>query len=59
LKLLRKKADAIVVTRSCHEQLMTLKPNVPVIMVIFEIDQQSVDFLRAKIEERVSEPTSK
>jgi GntR family transcriptional regulator len=52
LKSLLKKADAIVVTRSCHERLMTLKPNIPVIMVIFEIDQQSVDFLRTKIGEQ-------
>ncbi len=51
LKTLLKKADAIVVTRSCHERLMALQPKAPVIMVTFTIDQQSIDFLRARIEE--------
>ncbi|MEP7198314.1 MAG: GntR family transcriptional regulator [Chloroflexota bacterium] len=55
LKLLLKKADAIVVTRSCHDQLMALQPKMPVIMVTFTIDPQSVEFLRARIGEQQSD----
>jgi DNA-binding transcriptional regulator YhcF (GntR family) len=55
LKQLLKQADALVVTRSCHEQLMAYKPKRPVIMVVFALEQQSVDFLRTKIEEQLSE----
>lgn len=51
VQTLLQKADAIVVTRSCHDQLMALQPHVPVIMVVFTIDQQSIEFLRARIEE--------
>lgn len=49
LKMLLSKADAIVVTRSCHGQLTALQPPMPVIMVAFTIDQQSVDFLRERV----------
>jgi DNA-binding transcriptional regulator YhcF (GntR family) len=49
LRMLLTKADAIVVTRSCHGQLMTMQPKMPVIMVAFTIDQQSVDFLRERV----------
>ena len=52
LQTLLSKADAIVVTRSAHERLMGLRPKQPVIMVVFTIDQQSIDFLRTQIEER-------
>ena len=49
LRMVLSKADAIVVTRSCHAQLVGLQPKMPVIMVAFTIDQQSVDFLRERV----------
>jgi GntR family transcriptional regulator len=43
------KADAIVVTGSCHERLIELQPQVPVISVSFTIEQQSIDFVRNRV----------
>lgn len=43
--------DALVVTRSCRERLLALNPVLPVITVVFTIDQQSIDFLRRRLEE--------
>jgi GntR family transcriptional regulator len=43
------KADAIVVTGSCHERLIELQPQVPVISVSFTIEQQSIDFVRSRV----------
>ncbi len=43
--------DALVVTRSCRERLLTLNPVLPMITVVFTIDQQSIDFLRQRLEE--------
>jgi DNA-binding transcriptional regulator YhcF (GntR family) len=43
------KADAIIVTRSCHDRLMHLQPQVPVIPVSFTIEQQSIDFVRSRV----------
>lgn len=43
--------DALVVTRSCRERLLALNPVFPVITVVFTIDQQSIDFLRRRLEE--------
>lgn len=43
------KADAIIVTRSCHDRLMSLQPQVPVIPVSFTIEQQSIDFVRSRV----------
>ncbi len=51
---LLQKADAVVVTRSCYEHLMQLQPQASTIMVTFTIDQQSIDFLRARIQEQES-----
>lgn len=51
LQTLLTKADAIVVTRSCHERLPQSAPQVPVITVVFTVDQQSIDFLRGRIRE--------
>ncbi|MSP11641.1 MAG: GntR family transcriptional regulator [Chloroflexi bacterium] len=45
------KVDVLVVTRSCHERLMDFHPQVPVITVSFTIEQQSIDFLRSRIQE--------
>jgi DNA-binding transcriptional regulator YhcF (GntR family) len=45
------RADAIVVTRSCHERLVALGIIQPVVTVVFTIDQQSIDFLRRRVEE--------
>lgn len=44
-------ADAIVVTRSCHERLLALDLIQPVVTVVFTIDQQSIDFLRRRVQE--------
>jgi DNA-binding transcriptional regulator YhcF (GntR family) len=43
------KADAIIVTGSCYERLIDLKPQVPVISVSFTIEQQSIDFVRSRV----------
>ncbi|MBI3942489.1 MAG: GntR family transcriptional regulator [Chloroflexi bacterium] len=51
------KADVLVVTRSCHERLMDFQPQAPVITVSFTIDQQSIDFLRNRIQELTCLPT--
>jgi len=52
LKKALNRADAIIVTRSCHALVSALKPKAPIIMVVFTIDQQSIDFLRTQIEQR-------
>jgi GntR family transcriptional regulator len=52
LQVLLNKADAIVVTRSAYDRLMSLNPRVPVIKVTFTIEQQSIDFLRGRIQEQ-------
>jgi DNA-binding transcriptional regulator YhcF (GntR family) len=44
-------ADAVVVTRSCHERLLALGITQPIVTVVFTIDQQSIDFLRRRIQE--------
>jgi len=59
LETLFEKADAIVVTRGFSQQLMELKPQVPVIPVVFSIEQQSIDFLESRIQEEVNRETSK
>ena len=51
LQTLLKKADAIVVTQMCQERLLALKPKQPVILLSTTIDQQSIDFLRGRIQE--------
>ncbi len=43
--------DALVVTRSCRERLLALNPVLPIVTVVFTIDQQSIDFLRQRLEE--------
>jgi GntR family transcriptional regulator len=43
-------ADAIVVTRSCRERLLALGLAQPIVTVVFTIDQQSIDFLRSRIQ---------
>lgn len=44
-------ADAIVVTRSCRERLAGLSLAQPIVTVIFTIDQQSISFLRRRLQE--------
>jgi DNA-binding transcriptional regulator YhcF (GntR family) len=44
-------ADAIVVTRSSRERLLALGLAQPIVTVVFTIDQQSIDFLRGRIQE--------
>ena len=53
VETLFEKADAIVVTRGYEQQLLNLKPKLPVIAVQFSIEQQSIDFLENKIREQV------
>jgi DNA-binding transcriptional regulator YhcF (GntR family) len=45
------RADAIVVTRSCHDRLLAWGVAQPIVTVVFTIDQQSIDFLRRRIQE--------
>lgn len=45
------RADAIVVTRSCHARLAALALPQPIVTVVFTIDQQSIDFLRRRLHE--------
>lgn len=52
LRLVFAKADALVVTRVTYDRLMQLQPPLPVIIVTFTIDQQSIDFLRTRIWEK-------
>lgn len=52
LRMVFAKADALVVTRVTYERLMQLQPQLPVIMVTFTIDQQSIAFLRARVWEK-------
>lgn len=44
-------ADAVVVTRSCSERLAGLGVAQPIVTVVFTIDQQSIDFLRRRLQE--------
>jgi DNA-binding transcriptional regulator YhcF (GntR family) len=44
-------ADAVVVTRSCRERLLARGVGQPVVTVVFAIDQQSIDFLRRRVQE--------
>ncbi|HMQ31461.1 MAG TPA: GntR family transcriptional regulator [Chloroflexaceae bacterium] len=44
-------ADAVVVTRSCRERLAALGLELPLVTVVFTIDQQSIDFLRRRLQE--------
>lgn len=44
-------SDAIVVTRSCRERLVALGISQPIVTVVFAIDQQSIDFLRRRLQE--------
>lgn len=57
LQMLLNKADALVVTRVTYERLMERSPKIPVVMVSFTIDQQSIDFLRTRIWEKQGAPT--
>lgn len=49
VKALLHKADAVVITRAFASQLMRFKPQIPVVVVTFTIDQQSVEYLQARI----------
>ncbi len=49
MKMLLDKADAIIVTRVTYERLLHYQPRVPVIVVTFTVDQQSLDFLSTRI----------
>jgi len=53
LRSLLSKSDALIVTRSCADRVAALQPAAPVITVSFSIDQQSVDFLRSRIEKEM------
>lgn len=51
LREMIEQVDALVVTRSCRERLLALNPVLPIVTVVFTIDQQSIDFLRRRLEE--------
>ncbi len=44
-------AEAVVVTRSCHARLVARGIVQPIVTVVFTIDQQSIDFLRRRLQE--------
>lgn len=44
-------SDAIVVTRSCRDRLVALGISQPIVTVVFTIDQQSIDFLRRRLDQ--------
>lgn len=50
VKMLLQKADAVVVTRAFARQLLRFKPDIPVVVVTFTVDQQSVAYLRNRIQ---------
>jgi DNA-binding transcriptional regulator YhcF (GntR family) len=58
LHQLLNKADALVVTRSAQARLMEFRPQLPIITVTFTIDQQSIDYLRGRIEEQLARHNS-
>lgn len=58
LQQLLNKADALVVTRSARGRLMEFRPQMPIITITFTIDQQSIDFLRGRIEEQLARHNS-
>jgi DNA-binding transcriptional regulator YhcF (GntR family) len=53
LQQLLTKVDAVIVTRSAADLLATLSPSCPTIVVHWTIDQQSVDFVRQKLEDKL------
>jgi GntR family transcriptional regulator len=50
VKQLLHKADAVVITRAFAPQLMRFKPEIPVVVVTFTVDQQSVSYLQNRIQ---------
>ena len=50
------KADALIVTQMCYDRLMEMRPSAPVILVAMTIDQQSLDFLRARVRDLFPAP---
>lgn len=51
VKTLLRKADAAVITRAFAPQLLRFKPEIPVVVVTFTIDQQSVEYLQNRIQQ--------
>ncbi len=51
VKTILHKADAVVITRAFAEQLMRFKPEIPVVVVTFTVDQQSVEYLNNRIQQ--------
>lgn len=49
VKTLLQKADAVVITRAFAPQLMRFQPEIPVVVVTFTVDQQSVEYLQNRI----------
>jgi hypothetical protein len=43
--------DAVVVTRAFAPQWMRFKPEIPVVVVTFTIDRQSVEYLKGRIQQ--------
>jgi GntR family transcriptional regulator len=54
LRMLLKRADAVVVTQLCQARFRALKPKLPVVLLATTIDQQSIGFLRSKLSEKES-----
>jgi DNA-binding transcriptional regulator YhcF (GntR family) len=56
VRALLHKADAVVITRAFAAQLMRFKPEIPVVVVTFTIDQQSVEYLQGRIRQEMAAP---
>lgn len=50
MQALLQNAEVLVVTRVTHEHLLEFQPKIPVIVVTFTIDQQSIDFMQTRIQ---------
>lgn len=54
MQALLQDAEVIIVTRVTHNHLLEFEPTLPVIVVTFTIDQQSIDFLQTRIHSRAA-----
>lgn len=51
VRTLLQKSDAVVITRAFAPQLLRFKPTIPVVVVTFTVDQQSVEYLHNRIQQ--------
>ena len=51
MSAMMRQADFVVDTHTSHAAVQALQPSAPVVTITFAVDQQSLDFLRGKVEE--------